>query len=225
MAVLCAVSACLNALAMMVFRLILKTPLYLDTMFTVSAAFYGGLWPGVLTGLLTNLIISTVRFTGWGVYLYTICNIIAALVTALLIRLCPNELDLWDSLSPVRLSGGLSAALYRLTALFLLAFAQVVALSVSGGFIGFCIQRFIPGPAAVTGPEVFYAAPLKRMAWPSLLVEIIARIPVNVLDRLLTVFCGYALARGLKKALRRTAKPRSLFSGRKTREPFPRQNS
>jgi hypothetical protein len=64
--VLCVPSACLNALAMMVFRLMLETPLYFDTVFTVMAAFYGGLVPGVLTGLLTNLVINTVWFAGWG---------------------------------------------------------------------------------------------------------------------------------------------------------------
>jgi hypothetical protein len=53
------------------------------------------------------------------------------------------------------------------------------------------------------GPEVFYAPPLTQRAWPALLVEMMSRIPVNMLDRLLTAFCGYALAWGLKTALRR----------------------
>jgi hypothetical protein len=35
-----------------------------------------------------------------------------------------------------------------------------------------------------------------------LLVEITFRIPVTVPDRLLTAFCGYALAWGMKKAFR-----------------------
>jgi hypothetical protein len=209
MAVLCVFSVCLNALTMMVFRIILETPLYLDTVFTAAAAFYGGLVPGVLTGLLTNLIINTVWFSGWGVYLYGICNIIVAALTVLFVRLCPDELNLRrEALPPARRSGRLSAALYRLTALFLLAFALVIALSVSGGIIAFCIKAFIPGSAGITGPEVFYALPLREGAWPALLVEITSRIPVNVPDRLLTAFCGYALAWALKAALRRMVKRR-----------------
>jgi hypothetical protein len=38
MAVLCVSSALLNALAMMVFRIMPETPLYLDTVFTAAAA-------------------------------------------------------------------------------------------------------------------------------------------------------------------------------------------
>jgi hypothetical protein len=113
-----------------------------------------------------------------------------------------------EDLPLTRRSGRLSATLFRFTVLFLLAFALVVALSVSGGIIAFCIKAFIPGSAGIMGPEVFYALPLSERAWPALLVEISSRIPVNVLDRLLTAFCGYALAWGLKRAFRRTAKGR-----------------
>jgi hypothetical protein len=66
--------------------------------------------------------------------------------------------------------------------------------------ITFCIKAFIPGSADTTGPEEFYAPPLSGRAWPALLVEIGSRIPVNVPDRLITAFCGYALAWGLKTA-------------------------
>jgi hypothetical protein len=91
-------------------------------------------------------------------------------------------------------------------ALFLLAFALTVALSVSGGFIALCIKAFIPGSAGITGPEEFYAPPLAGRAWPALLVEILSRIPVNVLDRLLAAFCGYALAWTIKAAFRKAAR-------------------
>jgi hypothetical protein len=183
--------------------MILETPLYLDTVFTAMTAFYGGLGPGVLTGLLTNLIINTIWFTGWGGYLFGICNGIVALLTVLFVRLCPDELDLGrEGLSLARWSRRLSRVLYRLTALFLLAFALTVALSISGGFVAFCIKAFIPSSADITGPEEFYAPPLAGRAWPALLVEIMSRIPVNVLDRLLAAFCGYALAWGMT-ALRR----------------------
>jgi hypothetical protein len=195
-------SACLNTIAMMVFRLVLETPLYLDTVFTAMAAFYGGLWPGVLTGLLTNLIYNTVWFTGWGGYLFGICNAIVALVTVLFVRLCPDELNLGREDLSLR-SRRLSRVLYQVTALFLLAFALTIALSVSGGFIAFCIKVFIPSSADITGPEEFYAPSLSGRAWPALLVEITSRIPVNVPDRLLTVFCGYALAREVKRVSQR----------------------
>jgi hypothetical protein len=201
---LCVFSACLNALSMLIFRLMLEMPLYLDTLFTAMMAFYGGLWPGVLTGLLTNVIYTTVWFDGWGGYLFGLCNAVVALVTVLFVRLCPDELDLRrGDLSLTRRSRRLSGALYRLTALFLLAFALTIALSVSGGLIAFCIKALTPGPADIPGPEEFYAPPLSGMGWPALVVEITSRIPVNVLDRLLTAFCGYALAWGLKAAARR----------------------
>jgi hypothetical protein len=208
MILLCVCSACLNVLSMLVFRLMLGTPLYLDTVFTAMAAFYGGLWPGVLTGLLTNAIYTTIWFDGWGGYLFGICNAIVAALTVLFVRLCPDELDLGrEDPSLARRSRRLSGVLYRFTALFLLAFALTAALSVSGGFIAFCIKALTPGPAEIPGPEEFYAPPLSGMGLPALLVEITSRIPVNVLDRLLTVFCGYALAWALKTAARWKRRP------------------
>jgi hypothetical protein len=207
LAALCVFSALLNTLAAVALKTMLGMPLYLDTVFTAAAAFYGGLVPGLVTGLLTNLIINTVWFNGWTDYFYAICNCMVALVTVLFVRFCPDELDLGrEDLPLTRRSGRLSMALYRLTALFLLAFALVVAVSVSGGIIAFCIKALTPGSAGMMGPEVFYVLPLSERAWPSLLVEITSRIPVNVLDRLLTAFCGYALAWTLKAVLRRMGK-------------------
>jgi hypothetical protein len=208
-ALLCVCFACLNALAMMIFRLVLETPLYLDTVFTAAAAFYGGLVPGVLTGLLTNFIITAIWFDGWEGAHFGVCNAIVALLTVLFVRLCPDELDLErEDLSLARRSRRLNRALYRVTALFLLAFALTAALSVSGGLIAFCIKTFTSGSVEIPGPEEFYAPPLSGMAWPALLVEIGSRIPVNVPDRLLTAFCGYALGRGLKTAARRLRRSR-----------------
>ncbi|MDR1617538.1 MAG: hypothetical protein LBS06_00650 [Treponema sp.] len=51
-----------------------------------------------------------------------------------------------------RRSGRLSGVLYQIAALFLLAFALVAALSVSGGIIAFCIKAFIPGSLGGVGP-------------------------------------------------------------------------
>jgi hypothetical protein len=198
--VLCLIAAFLNVLAMLVFRIMLGAPLYLDTVFTAAMTFYGGLLPGVLTGAMTNLVIGTVWVPGRGDYLYTLCNITVALVTALFVRLCPDELDPGhEDLVVARRSRRLHGVLYRVTALFLLAFALAAALSVSGGLIAFCIKRFIAGSAGGVGPEQFYALSLKQSSLPALPVEILSRIPVNIIDRLVTVFCGYALARGLKR--------------------------
>ena len=203
MAVLCLVSAVLNALVMAAFRLLLETPLYLDTVFTVAMAFYGGLLPGVVTGLLTNLVIGTVWFTGGGDYLYALCNAVVALVTVLFVRLCPEELDIGrDGFSFARRSRRLLRVLYTVTALFLLSFALAVALSLSGGLISFFIKYCIPGSLGGVGPELLYAPSLSRFSLPALAVEILSRIPVNIIDRLVTAFGGYALAWGAEHGRR-----------------------
>ena len=68
--------------------------LYLDTVFTVSVTFVGGLFWGALCGALTNLIIHTIFGWGWQGYFFVLCNIATAFITWLFIRFFPRELSL-----------------------------------------------------------------------------------------------------------------------------------
>jgi len=221
--IFCIAGALLNMIVYRVFISIMGLPLYLDTIFTITVTLaYGPLW-GVLTGALTNVHSFTVY--GWEYYLFALCNVAAALITWLFIRLFPLELNLsinaaTASNAPLasaghpaftaklyqvgsrRLSVRLSAVMDRLIILTLLSFALCLAISILGGcisvFIGFYKASVNPvesvNPAAV--PTMFHNN------IPILLNEILSRIPINIIDRLISVFAAFGVALGIRCLLK-----------------------
>jgi hypothetical protein len=199
MLLLCVASALCNIAAGYAAQHI-PVPMYLDTMLTITMTFYGGLLPGVVTGALTNLITQTVWFHAWGDYLFTLCNIAVAIITSLFIRIFPDSLRLGGSVNkglfgkemPIQESRRYKTALDRVVALTLLSFALCIAISILGGIFSTCIKIFTASGG--TGPEFFFIPFLRRGGLPLLAVEILSRIPVNIIDRLVSSFCGYGLA-------------------------------
>jgi hypothetical protein len=169
----------------------------MDTLFTVAMTLYGGPVCGVLTGLLTNPIVNMLSFYGWADILYALCNAAAALVTFLFIRIFPAELGFGAG---KRLKTGeetrtnnspLGALMNTLVALLLLSFVMCIVISILGGLTAVLIQPL--GGSSNPGPALFKWA-LFRRTLPPAVVEILARIPLNVIDRLLSVFGGYGVA-------------------------------
>ena len=179
-------------------------PLYLDTIFTITITLLcGPLWGGI-TGALTNIIGHTVNFWGWEGYLFALCNISTALVTWMFIRLFPNELNFAKDTqennnfkqtlrNPTVKSRQLDKVMNRIFALTLLSFALCLAMSILGGLIATLIQFINSSPAdelylkALLGSAMFEKLPI-------FLAEILSRIPVNIIDRLISVFIGFGAA-------------------------------
>ena len=205
--IFCITGAFLNMIVFRIFISMMGLPLYLDTIFTIAVTFLcGPLW-GVLTGALTNIISVTVF--GWEWYLFALCNIVTALITWLFIRLFSCELNLRinaaaDSNTPAALAGHsvftakllhqtssrrLSAIMDRLIVLTLLSFALCLVMSILGGcisvFIGF-FKADAVNPAAV--PTMF------NRNVPILLNEMFSRIPINIIDRLISAFTAFGVA-------------------------------
>jgi hypothetical protein len=214
---LCIAGALLNNFFYWLFVLKAGIPLYLDTGLTVALTFYGGAFWGVLTGVFTNLILHTVWFGGWGDYLFAFCNAAVALITALFIRLFPVELGsifrrgtkepapagLSSAQPPTLRSQRLKILMDRVIVLILLSFALCAAISLLGGIVASCIKFFVSSSHGGSGPELFFAPFLSRKNLPLFLVEALSRIPLNIIDRLVTVFGGY----GIALILRRIFKP------------------
>jgi hypothetical protein len=198
--------ALLNILFYYFLRNRLGIPLFLDTVLTMTVTFYGGVFWGALTGMLTNMILQSVFFYGWPYYLYTLCNIAVALVTALFIHWFPQELgiggmektlpkgqrqSLWQSQRLQDLMG-------RAIVLVLLSFTLCLIISVLGGLcaiiIKMIIKGFHPPVSDPIDPELNFSLALIRRNLPDLIVEVGSRIPVNLLDRLVSSFVGYGLA-------------------------------
>ncbi|MDR1277183.1 MAG: hypothetical protein LBK02_00370 [Treponema sp.] len=195
---LCLGGAALNVLTGNFFRDALGIPLFMDTLFTVAMTFYGGPLCGVLTGLLTNPIVNMVRFYGWADLLYAFCNAAAALVTALFIRLFPAELRFGagtavktGELETAPFNNRLRPLMNTLVVLLLLSFVMCIVISILGGLTAVLINPF--GGSSNSDLDIFRLA-LLRKNLPSAATEILSRIPINVIDRLLSVFGGYGAA-------------------------------
>ncbi|MDR0403538.1 MAG: hypothetical protein LBH35_08135 [Treponema sp.] len=196
LALLCLGGAVLNVLTGNLFRNVLGVPLFMDTLFTVAMTFYGGPVCGVLTGLLTNPIVNMFNFYGWADILYALCNAAAALVTFFFIRLFPAELGFGAGKrittgEETRTNSPPGVLMNTLVALLLLSFVMCVVISIQGGLIAILIQPL--GGSSNPGPALFKSA-LFRKTLPPAVVEILARIPLNVIDRLLSVFGGCGVA-------------------------------
>ncbi|WP_461257696.1 hypothetical protein [Treponema sp. R80B11-R83G3] len=202
LSVLCLAGAFLN-IAIHVLARRAGLPLYLDTILTVSLTLAGGLFWGLLTGALTNIIGSTLYFSGWEGYLFAICNMATALVTWLFIRFFPKELNLSERppKTSQKTSSRLAEAINLMIALILLSFCLCLVISVLGGVIAAFIQSINP---TLSGKQVSTAdltATMFGKNIPAVLAEILSRIPVNIIDRLITAFAGYGIALGIKRVI------------------------
>jgi hypothetical protein len=201
---LCLGRAVLNVLTGNLFRDAFGVPLFMDTVFTVAMTLYGGPVCGVFTGLLTNPIGNMFNFSGLAIILYSLCNAAAALVAFLFIRLFPAELC-FGAGKTVK-TGEFETAkdhsrpgplMNTLVVLLLLSFAMCVVISILGGLTAVLIQFF--WGSSNPGPELFFKLALLCKTLPPVIVEILARIPLNIIDRLLSVFCGYGVAALLQR--------------------------
>jgi hypothetical protein len=199
---LCLGGAVLNILTGdYLFRGALGVPLFMDTLFTVAMTFYGGLFCGALTGLLTNPLSNMIVFYGWPELLYSFCNAAVALVTVLFIRLFPEELrfgtkkaDKTAEFETGPVNSRFRAAMNTLVALLLLSFVMCIAISILGGLITALIKTFSPLFQGSPSPERLFKLALFRKNLPLAAIEILSRIPLNIIDRLLSVFGGYGVA-------------------------------
>jgi hypothetical protein len=178
--------------------------LYLDTVFTVAVTFSCGLFWGAVCGALTNLICYTVWYWGWEAYLFTLCNIATAFITWYFMRLFPREFSLFRKVPETAdtvffKSTRLSRVMDKMIALTLLAFALCLAMSIMGGIIS----------AAIWGANSSYPYENSLLIWlgktmfteniPTWVKEILARIPINMIDRIITAFAGFGIALLIKR--------------------------
>jgi hypothetical protein len=71
-----------------------------------------------------------------------------------------------------------------------------IVISILGGLITVLIKTFPPpfGSQFSPGPERLFTLALLRKNLPLAAIEILSRIPLNIIDRLLSVFGGYGVA-------------------------------
>jgi len=186
-------------------------PLYLDTIMTISITLTGGFFWGALCGMLTNLIHHTFWGWGWEGYLFIICNIATAFVTWLFMQLFPGELNLSVKLNKAKImpsgiifkSSLFSMVMDRVIVLIILSFALCLAMSFLGGLIAYIILNISSSyNFDGSGISALFRYSMFKGRVPVIVSEIVSRVPVNIVDRLISAFCGYAIALGLKRIIR-----------------------
>jgi hypothetical protein len=210
---LCIAGAALNIIFSRFNGSVTHLPLFIDTIFTIALTFSRGPFWGILTGVLTHLAFNSIFPSGWLMYLYTLCSIATVLITVLFIRLFPGELGFLSRRDAVtlktimRTSGprvqgnwlhiAAKGGLYmdRVMVLMMLSFSLCIAMSVQGGLTAAVIEFLASsGSSGTEGPELLFKLTLLRRNLPLVGVEILSRIPLNVIDRLVSVFGAYGIA-------------------------------
>ena len=172
-------------------------PLYLDTILTIAVTLTNGLIAGILCGAFTNLIIHSIWFYGWEVYLFSLCSAATAVVTWLLMRFFPQELNMTSAKKTTpasRSNTQLSGIMDRIIALILLSFALCVTISVLGGIISAFIAVINQPLTEEAGLAGILAKTMFGKDTPLIFKEILSRIPINSIDRLISAFAGFGIA-------------------------------
>jgi len=173
-------------------------PLYMDTVFTITVTFIGGLFWGCITGILTNVIGHTINFWGWEGYFFSLCNILTALITWKFTRLFLSELTFLNDKNETEnprsasffKSRRLDNIMSRIFVLMLLSFILCFAISIMGGLIASFIE--VINTTQSENPASQYSDFYSGL--PLVLREIVSRVPINIIDRIISVFAGFGIA-------------------------------
>jgi hypothetical protein len=194
------------------FNDIFQLVLYLDTIFIIAITLLWGLKWGLITAGLSAVLAPVL--IGWGLpeYLYALCFIATAFTTYWFMCLFPAELWLSPelylssrSLSPSQVrcrelflkTTTLEKALSITIVLIILAFALCIVISILSGSIAAIILSFSPFREAAGITAADDMVPLLAADTPLLFREILIRVPINIIDRLASVFIGYGAAKGI----------------------------
>ena len=169
-------------------------PLYLDTVFTITVTLSCGLVWGMVCGALTNILCHTIFGWGWEPYLFTICNIATAVITWYFHRTFYSELAEGSSKYMQQKSSRLRMAVDRVILLVIFSFILCVAMSILGGLIATLILKINSSYVEGYGISSVLSNTLFGQEVSVLFREIVSRIPINIIDRLLSVFAGYGFA-------------------------------
>ena len=172
----------------------LHLPLFLDTLFTTALTFSAGLLSGVSTALLTIL---TAVATGINVetpeaHLFVLCSI----AEVVLVWIFRHRFEkLWPQAAGQVSYPFIAAASW----LLLLALISCTVISVLGGLIDTALFAAFSQTRTAFSPEGVFRMGLLRNGVSLLWANILARFPINLVDRFIVIFGGYGVSRLIGK--------------------------
>ena len=187
---LCVAAAGANYLVNNICVYYLKIPLYLDTIFNAAVCFYAGLVPGLITAGLSY---TALALRDNGFHPFVLCGVAEVLLVWKL-RPSQSELSLVNTAYMTATETKRDALVSVIARLMLLFIAASFAVSVLGGIIDFITYNVLSNSKTFFSAEdAFKIGFLKSNIHP-LAINIMSRIPVNMVDRLIVIFGGYAFA-------------------------------
>ena len=190
---LCAAAAGANYLVNNICVYYLKIPLYLDTIFNAAVCFSAGLVPGLITAVLSYTVLA-LRDSDF--HPFVLCSIAEVL---LIWRLKPSP----SEFSFERKRDSLVSVIARLMLLFI---AASITVSILGGVVDFITYSILSNSKTFFSAEdAFKIGFLKSKIHP-LAIDIMSRIPVNMVDRFIVIFGGYGVAVMIMKRVKNTSR-------------------
>ena len=197
----------------------IKIPLFLDTVFNAAVCFAVGLIPGIVTALMSYIVIG-IRNGSFDPF------VLCAITEVLLVWLLKPS-TLGPSVSgpskhinyskrgsagqqPERMELHLSALPETALTSFISVFARLMVLyvvcciviSILGGVIDFLYYTIWANSKQYFSAEDTFKIGLLRSGIPVLAMNILSRIPVNLVDRFIVIFGGYFISRGISRLMR-----------------------
>lgn len=186
--VLTIVAGALDALFSFIFVDTLHLPLFVDTIFCLGITFYAGPICGVLSAAVLQLI-EVIRWTP-AVYsyywLFFFCSALASLTAWLFKKYIIDKHS--------------KTVLTIFSELLILSFIICIVESVSGGIISRIIAHILGNQN--TEQTTFLLLTFEAHIKSPLAAAILTRIPINILDRIVTTFAGWGLFLLLSKSSR-----------------------
>jgi hypothetical protein len=166
-------------------------PLFMDTLFTLALTFLAGPLYGCISAVFTTLLFFVLNKDVLPNTLYVLCSIGGVFLVDFFRRI-------YHLFEPKKGNAFFNTLSNIIPALFILSLSMCMLMSVLGGLIAWFITKVWSVPSHYF-PYSYFLLGLRLNNLPVPLAEILARIPVNIPDRLLSVYGAYGLALALKK--------------------------
>jgi len=184
----CVLAIIMNLLLSSFVMNFLRFPLFLDTVFTAAIAFAFGVIPGIFTAVLTWFL-PCVFYSGFN--FFVLCSIAEVL---LICAVKPFAPDIPAFASKEKIIVSYTALVSKLFLLYILC---AIAISVLGGVIEYITHLSVE--KHYFSIDDLFKPGLNMYNLPILAINIISRVPVNIVDRFIVIFGGYFISLGLLK--------------------------
>ena len=186
---ICILAVAMNILTSYFFMNFLRFPLFLDTVFTAAVTFSLGLMPGLSVAVF-GLLLPGIYYNSFNPFV--LCSIAEVLLIHVL---KPADPEITNYSPKEKIIASYSVVAAKLMLLYIIC---AVTISILGGVINYIYDMFWE-TYPFYSPEDTFKLNLIMSNIPSLAVNILSRIPINMVDRFIVIFGGYFISRGISK--------------------------